>query len=665
MQTHPKHSLAKRLKTLILGGAHNPSDSTLFHRLSLIAVFAWIGLGADALSSSSYGPEAAFLALGHHTALAVFVAVGIIITIFVITTSYSQIVELFPGGGGGYLVASRLLSPRFGMLSGCALLIDYVLTIALSIASGADAIFSFLPAELHTFKLNFAILILLGLIIMNLRGVKESVVPLIPIVFLFMATHIFAIAYTAYTHALGFPVVLANTAVEVTKTGAELGFVGMLLLILRGYSMGAGTYTGIEAVSNAMPILREPKVKTAKRTMHYMALSLAFMVIGLMFAYLLYEVKPETGKTLNAVLFENITSNWGEWGYYFVLVTLLSEAALLFVAAQTGFLDGPRVLANMALDHWVPKKFSMLSDRFVTQNGVFIMGLAALALVLISKGSVTFLIVLYSIAVFITFLLSQAGMVRYWWKSRKVGERWRKGLLINGVGVVLTAFILLSMVFVKFSQGGWITLLIIAALAGLVTLIKRHYTQTSELVRRLDTLIPLASSPNSGTAMGIIKNGSHGQFDPHAKTAVLLVNGFNGLGLKALSSIFRLFGDTFKNFVFIEVGVIDAGVFKGADELKALQAEAKQEANKYVEFMKSNGYHAESMAPIATDVVDEVAKIAPKIIESFPNAVFFGGQIVFPNDTIISRWLHNYTVFASQRELYSQGIPFLILPVKV
>ena len=180
--------------------------------------------------------------------------------------------------------------------------------------------------------------------------------------------------------------------------------------------MGAGTYTGIEAVSTNLPILRDPKVETARRTMQYMAASLALLAMGLVLAYILYRVSPEHGKTLNAVLLERMTAGWGEWGRWFVYVTLFSEAALLFVAAQTGFFGGPRILAYMAADRWVPTKFGGLSDRFVIQNGILIMGGAALATLVLSGGSVHLLVVLYSINVFIDFSLSQLGMLRHWWR---------------------------------------------------------------------------------------------------------------------------------------------------------------------------------------------------------------------------------------------------------
>ena len=270
----------------------------------------------------------------------------------------------------------------------------------------------------------------------------------------------------------------------------------MIFLILRSYSMGAGTFTGIEAVSNGLPILREPKVETAKQTMRYMAGSLAFMVVGIMGGYILYRLEPVAGKTLNAVLLENVARNWpANLGYYFVLITLASEAVLLFVAAQTGFLDGPRVLSNMALDRWFPTRFAMLSDRLVTQNGILIMGGISLVMMILSGGSVRFLVVLYSINVFITFSLSQLGMVRHWWSCRTQEAKWIKGLSINGIGLMLTSFILISVVILKFYEGGWITVVVTGSLVTVAITTKRHYANTAKLLQRLDDLVlPIVSS---------------------------------------------------------------------------------------------------------------------------------------------------------------------------
>jgi len=659
-----KPSLSQRLKTIIIGGKHNIEDRSLFHKLSLIAFFAWVGLGADGLSSSCYGPEEAFNAFHGHVYLSVFVALMSGLTVFIISTSYSQIIELFPSGGGGYLVASKLLSPTAGMVSGSALLIDYVLTITISVASGADALFSFLPISWLHYKVFFALAGVLILTVMNMRGVKESVLPLVPIFLTFVITHAFIIGYAIFANLGSIGAVAAATRADVMQTQAELGFAGMALLILRAYSMGAGTYTGIEAVSNGLPILREPKVQTGKRTMHYMAISLALVVMGLMMAYLLYRVVPQSGKTLNAVLFETMTKNWGKSGTVLVLITLLSEAALLFIAAQTGFLDGPRVLANMALDRWFPAKFAMLSDRLVTQKGILMMGGAALATMILTGGSVTYLVVLYSINVFITFFLSQFGMVRHWWQVREQADHWEKKLFINGVGMTLTFFILITVTIIKFHEGGWITLILTGSLIGIALLTRRHYQNTFQVLKRLDELVTVAEA-SCPFLPGDTEKELNVKYDPQDKTAILLVNGFNGLGLHTLFSIIRLFGGTFKNFVFIQVGVVDAGNFKGVEEMSHMKNSVKKELERYVHYMRCHGYYSASYASFGNDVVDEIAGLTPQILERFPNAILFGGQLVFPRTNVLSGLFHNYTIFAVQRRFYNQGIPVVILPIRV
>ncbi len=666
MEGQDRPSFVQRLKTLILGGRRNLEDTSLFHNLTLIAFFAWVGLGADGLSSSCYGPEEAFLALGRHVSLSVFVALMSGVTVLTIAASYSQIIELFPTGGGGYLVASKLLSPTVGMISGSALLIDYVLTITISVASGADALFSFLPSAMLPYKLEFAVAGVLVLIIMNMRGVKESVLPLVPIFLTFVITHAFIIGYALIVKAGNFGDIVGSTGADLAQSHAELGSMGVLILLLRAYSMGAGTYTGIEAVSNGLPILREPKVVTGKRTMRYMAISLAITVMGLIIAYLLFRINPLEGKTLNAVLFETVSEGWGGPGRAFVFIILLSEAALLLVAAQTGFLDGPRVLANMALDRWFPTRFAMLSDRLVTQKGILMMGGAALITMVLTNGSVKYLVVLYSINVFITFFLSQLGMVRHWWLVRGKEPHWEKKLFINGLGMTLTFFILASVIVLKFDEGGWITLVLTGGLVAIAFVTRRHYRRTYQLLKRLDDLVKAAepSGPQFSARTGQGREGTV-KYDPREKTAVLLVNGFNGLGLHTLFGVIRLFGATFKNFVFVQVGIADAGSFKGVAEMSRLKTEVKKDLDRYVNYMRGHGYYAAGYTSFGTDVVDEIDRIMPQILEKFPNAVLFGGQLVFPKTTFFSNLFHNYTIFAVQRRFYDKGIPVVVLPIRV
>ena len=276
----PSGSIYQRIKRILLGAPRDLLDPKIFHNVSLIAFFAWVGLGADGISSSSYGPEEAYLALGGHTVLALFVAAATVLTVFIISGSYAQIIEAFPSGGGGYIVASKLLGERAGVVSGSALVIDYVLTITISVAAGADAIFSFLPMPWLAYKFGFIVFILLFLIWINLRGVKESVVALTPIFIAFLFTHIPLVLYAVFRHIGDLPAVATHVSGDLSAASREIGWLGVGALLLRAYSMGAGTYTGIEAVSNSMQTLREPRVQTGKRAMAYLAFSLAFMAGG-------------------------------------------------------------------------------------------------------------------------------------------------------------------------------------------------------------------------------------------------------------------------------------------------------------------------------------------------------------------------------------------------
>jgi len=659
---HP--SLGRKVKNIFIGKSLDLKDKSLFHNLSLVAFFAWVGLGSDGLSSSCYGPAEAYLALGEHTFLALFVGLASVLTIFVISASYSQIIELFPAGGGGYVVASKLLNPTMGMISGCALIVDYALTITLSVASGADALFSFLPLSYEAYKLPTALLGVLLLIVLNLRGVKESVTALVPIFLVFVLTHAFAILYGLASHLDNLPAIIGQTNADISVAHSQLGWLGMFLLILRAYSMGAGTYTGLEAVSNGLAILREPKVQTGKRTMTYMAVSLSATVMGLVLTFILFDVAEVKGKTLNAVLFGAIAHGWGAPGQIFVLVTLLSEAAILFVAAQTGFLDGPRVLANMALDRWFPTRFAMLSDRLVTQKGILLMGGAALVLMVLSRGSVELLIVLYSINVFVTFVLSQLGMVRHWLATGKGEPHRRKGLALNGLGLVLCSFILVTVTAIKFFEGGWATLLVTGAVAALALTIHRHYDKTWMMLKKLDALIPVAESDTTLLVDEPALRQSE-ICDSNAKTAVLLVNGYNGLGMHTLLGILRMFSGEFHNIIFVQIGMVDAGVFKGAEEMEALKAHVQTDLDHYVQFVRARGLYAEGISAVGIDVAEDVVALTPELRRRFPKALFFGGQLVFPEETFFTRLLHNHIVFTVQRQLYRQGVAFVIMPIRL
>jgi len=297
MKSEEKSSLSGKIRRKLIGAPRDLQDSSIFHKISLIPVLAWIGLGADGLSSSAYGPEEAFRTLGEHTYLAIFLALATALTVFIISYAYSRIIEHFPSGGGGYVVASHTLGEKAGVVSGCALLVDYMLTITVSIASCGDALFSFLPISMHPYKLSCEIFLILLLIMLNLRGVKESVTFLAPIFIIFVLSHAFMLGYGVLTHWGDIEPISREIRGNFNHGLTALGGMGLFLLFLHAYSMGGGTYTGIEAVSNGLQIMREPKVQSGKRTMVYMSTSLAVTAGGIFICYLLLKVRPVEGKT--------------------------------------------------------------------------------------------------------------------------------------------------------------------------------------------------------------------------------------------------------------------------------------------------------------------------------------------------------------------------------
>jgi amino acid transporter len=650
------------LKEFLFGKPKDPLDPKVFHQISLIAFLAWVGLGADGLSSSAYGPEEAYIALGRHFYLALPLAFLMAVTVFVISASYSHIIELFPTGGGGYLVATKLLGPKAGLISGSALVVDYMLTITISIASSADALFSFLPSSAQPFKLFIQVLLILGLIVLNLRGVRESVIALLPIFLLFILMHAIAILIGVLTNLGNLPSVVASSYNEVSRDTQSLGMLATLAILLHAYSLGGGTYTGIEAVSNGLQILREPRVETGKRTMLYMAVSLAFTASGILLCYLLVQVKPEPGKTLNASLFSGIFT--GFFGIDsaltapLIVLILITEAALLIVAAQAGFLDGPRVLSNMSLDSWAPHRLSHLSDRLITRNGVWFMGLASLAFLFYTRGDVKLLVVMYSINVFLTFTLSQLGMCRHWWAVRRSELRWRRKLSVNGLGLFFTGLILVVTVTTKFAEGGWVTLSVTLAFVLLCQAVHSHYDRVKTALKSLDdTLLALPFQPNLSEPVPAK--------DPHAPTAVLIVRDFEGIAIHTLLNVQRLFPNHFKNVIFISVGVIDTGQFKGQQEIEGLKRKTEENLQSFVEYANCLGWYAESRYSLGVDLIQELVVLCEGVAKEFPRIVFFSGKLVFQEENFFARLLHNHTPFTLQQELHFGGHDMMILPIRV
>ena len=651
----------KKLAAWLVGRPRDALAPGVRHHMALAAFVAWVGLGADGLSSANYGPEEAFLALGGNTHLAVYLAIATAFTVFLISLGYNQVIELFPSGGGGYKVATTLIGPYAGLVSGAALIVDYALTIAISVASGVDALFSLLPVEYQALKLGVELAMTLVLMVLNLRGVKEPLHLLVPVFIGFVLTHGALIVYGILYHAPMIPDIAPATWHETQRFAGQIGWFGVIAVLLKAYSLGGGTYTGIEAVSNNVNILKEPRVRTGRWTMVYMALSLSFMAGGLIILYVLWDVRAVEGQTLNAVVFDTILGTIfgvdSALAHGILTLVLVFAAGILFVAANTGFLGGPAVLANMAVDRWVPHQFSQLSNRLVTQNGVLVMAGAAIATLLVTHGDVDVLVVLYSINVFVTFTLCLYGLCVHWWGERKRDPNAPKRLALAGLACFVTGSILVVTLSAKFTEGGWLTVCVTGCAVALGIAIRRHYARTGQALAKVDALF--------ATAVPSRRDAPEPEMDKSQPTAVFMIGRSLGAGMHTLLSLRKLFPQQFRNFVFVSVGEVDSESFRGEERLHELQSEVSATLEHFAAYCRQRGLPSATFQSFGPDIIFEINKLVDQVLAEFPNSVFFSSTLIFDDENWAIRQLHNGTALTIQQRLHRRGIPMVILPMNL
>ncbi|MDQ5921004.1 MAG: hypothetical protein QG673_1060, partial [Pseudomonadota bacterium] len=494
----------------------------------------------------------------------------------------------------------------------------------------------------------------------NLRGMKESIRVLIPLFLGFLFTHLAIILTGLFYHEASIFRVLPQAVTEAKSMSHSIGLLATMAILLRAYSLGGGTYTGLEAVSNNVNMLAEPRVRTGKFTMLYMAISLSFTAGGIILLYLIWHAAPVNGKTLNAVVFEKIIQETGLSNVWLPII-LFFEAALLFVGANTGFLGCPAVMANMAVDKWLPRQFRELSSRLVTQNGILISGIAAIVILLWARGQVSTLVVLYSINVFLTFSLSLLGLTIYWIKSRKTKPYWWRKLIMSSIGLIVCTSILVITTLEKFTEGGWLTVLITTCVITFCFLVRRHYRDVGKKLNDADTLF--ATHINN-------PNIKHVQFlpieDKSKKTAVFFVTKHYGAGLHALLWVKRLFPNVFTNFIFLTSGEIDSESLANENIFKnQYRKDLHSIIERYRFFCTENKLPSDGLFSYGIDETAELIKLAEYVEQDYPDSVFFASKLVFVDENWWSRLLHNNTVNLLQRELHLQGKQMVILPMKI
>ncbi len=648
-------------KRLFSRKPRDPMRMETWRNAALVAVLAWAGVGADSLSSANYGPEQAYRALhlSGHEPLVLWLALITALTVVVIALAYVQIIALFPNGGGGYQAASRLVHPYAGLISGSALVVDYTLTIAISIAAATDAMLSLAPLDWLQYKPVLLAGGLSLLLALNLRGIRESMVVLAPVFFGFLLTHVVLIGFglVAKSNELVGAVVEAEHHIEsvVSEGGTWL----LVAIIASAYAAGAGTYTGIEALSNNAHVLKQPRAKTGARAMALIATSLAIVAGGIMLLYTVWLPEIVEGKTLNAVVFDatldalfpgaELAKSIG-FG-----IAMVFAAALLLVAANSGFLGGPTVLASMALDKWAPHAFANLSNRLVAQNGVLTMGVAGGALLLFTGGDVHSLVILYSINVFLTFTLATAGLVRHGLTHRDQ-KGWLRRLIIASVALVVAFSILVTLFVAKLSQGAWIAALLTAVIAACGWWVRDHYRRFDRsmdrtfedlLMRDPAATVEIPKGARMKRPVGIV-TGSHG-----------------GAGLHALMHAQRLFRGQFDSVIIISAGEVDAEAYGGHEALERLKRQVGERCGQIVAWSRDHGMPAKVYTGFSTDAVETLEELCLKVRTDYPNVVFVATRPMTRPHGWASTLLHGGTALSLQRRLHSHDAPLIVLPMRV
>ena len=456
------------LKRLLVG-APIPTAQAHHERLSkrsALAVFA-----SDALSSVAYATEEILLVLvlAGTGALVYSIPIGIAISLLIaiVVSSYRQTIQSYPQGGGAYIVAKDNLGTYAGLVAGAALLIDYVLTVAVSVAAGVAAITSAFPA-LFDYRVALGVLFIAAITTAYLRGIRESGKLFSAPTYLFIASFgamlVYGFARWAFGWEMGVP-----PRPEVAAEGLQAA---SLFLILRAFASGCTALTGVEAVSDGVPAFEPPESRNARTVLVWLGVILIVLFMGITFLAHHYHVVPRAEETVVSQLARQIFGG-GLLYYEIQVVTML----ILILAANTSFADFPRLAYFLARDGFIPRQFGTRGDRLVFSNGIIILGATAAVLIALFRGDTHALIPLYAVGVFISFTLSQASMVRRWLTRREEGWWWRWWL--NAVGATITGLVMLVIAGTKFTHGAWIVVLLIPLLVALFLGVHRHYADVA------------------------------------------------------------------------------------------------------------------------------------------------------------------------------------------
>jgi amino acid transporter len=505
--------VAAELKRFIIGRALK-TEQAAHERLTkktALAVFS-----SDALSSTAYATEEILLVLavaaaathGQSFHYVLPVSGGIAVLLAIVAVSYRQTIHAYPSGGGAYIVAKENLGTTPGLVAAAALLVDYVLTVSVSIAAGVAAITSAAQGTRFAWLDNHKVilcLVFIGFIALaNLRGVRESGALFATPTYLFIVSFLIMIGYGLF-HYWAYGGAAPIPSGEDLKTAEGYRLQPMTTLLLLGaFSNGCAALTGIEAISNGVPAFKKPEAKNAAATLVWMAVLLTAMFLGTSVMAYLYQVHPHQNETVISQFARIMFTGRLGWFYF---VVQAATAAILVLAANTSFADFPRLSSLLARDRFLPRQFANRGDKLVFSNGIIILAVFSGILVVAFGGDTSRLIPLYAVGVFLSFTLSQLGMVRRWNRTRE--PRWKKSIVVNAVGAVATFIVLCVFIATKFIHGAWIVVVVIPLLVIFFRAIHQHYIDVAKQLS-MDGLEPIHSIkhrvvvPISGLHRGVL-----------------------------------------------------------------------------------------------------------------------------------------------------------------
>ncbi|MCW5849325.1 MAG: APC family permease [Anaerolineae bacterium] len=468
-----------------------PTSAAIHERLTKVKALAVFS--SDALSSTAYATEEIILALlvagSGVLGLSWPIAIGIAILLVIVSISYRQTIHAYPTGGGSYIVAKDNLGQFPGLVAGSALLIDYVLTVAVSVSAGVAALTSAVP-DLQPYRVSLCLTFVLLITLANMRGIRES-----GSIFA-LPTYMFIVSMAALMLMGIYRMVSGVGAVETAPIEAVMPTQALsLFLILRAFASGCTALTGIEAISDGVPAFKKPEANNAATTLTWMVTILVTLFLGITYLATHYAIHPlhpeEPG--YQTVVSQIARAVFGVGPIYYVIQA--STALILVLAANTAYADFPRLSSIIARDRFLPRQFTNIGHRLAFSNGILVLGLLSSLLIVVFQGYTHSLIPLYAVGVFISFTLSQAGMVVRWWRRREPG--WRHFIAINAIGATATGIVLVVIAATKFLLGAWIVILLIPTFVLMFLRIHGHYVHVAEQLRLKGWTPPAPATHNT------------------------------------------------------------------------------------------------------------------------------------------------------------------------